>query len=218
MDRLTADIPAQILDVFRDGFALPQAWTLAQSRHAMVRSDVLGLLVNAHAQVFAYAFYSIPPETLFGKHVLWEDAICIRQALQGQGYASEALIHQVCSHFPEYNFGWLGGRTQNPQIFRRYAHFGALYPFDQSYAEGSGPFVLAFLRQHITEVNEDWLRTDPLTGICKNIYPEGRLGNYTIDLEKHERFEQMLNNWGFERSAGDAVIVVAQSQQVISIG
>jgi hypothetical protein len=94
---------------------------------------------------------------------------------------------------------------------KRYARFGVAFPFDRLYSEGEGPEVMSFLRTYIAEAR-DVPRLDPVTGICSGVYRSGRLGDYAEDIEGGERFEAFLRTWSFQRSRGDAVLVVARGQ------
>lgn len=200
----------QILATFRDGFALPGGWSLAGVHEALQRSTVLGLLRDAEGMVFGYAFYSIPQAMLDGTYLLWEDALCLRRAVQGCGY-TRSLVRKVCDLFPDRAFGWVGGRTQNPVVMLRYAGMGGtLFPFLQAYDSAEGRALLGFLLEHLEEVRQphEAGTLDAATGICRAVYPEGRLGNYPVDCDGAALFERQLADWGFDRERGDAVLIV----------
>lgn len=207
----------EIVDTFRDGFGLKDGWSIKSARHAISRSTILGLLRDENGLISGYAFYTIPDALLKGTNFLWEDAICIRKYLQGKKWTSQPLMDAICRFLPEKTFGWLGGRTQNPRVLLRYASLGNLYPFGiKKDEEPESAAVLDFLFQHIKEVKDDWPVVDPKTWICKGIYPEGKLGDYSIDIKGCEEFERELIGNGFNRDAGDAVIVVSRLRYIIS--
>lgn len=196
--------------VFSDGFGLPNGWNREDIRRALHRSDVLGLLHDADGVVVGYAFYSAPEISLEGRHLLWEDAICLQKLVQGSGYTGQVLFKSVTKLFPERVFGWVGGRTQNPKVFLRYAKLGQVLPFDLAYTSSLGRKVMNFLVEHITEVQEALSRgiLEQATGICRGIYREGKLGDYEIASHSWDRFEVLLRSWAFDRDSGDALLVV----------
>jgi hypothetical protein len=112
-------------------------------------------------------------------------------------------------------FGWVGGRTQNTKVLLRYSRLGRLFPFDQPYDEGTGKAVMTFLVRNIDEVREIGDGLNHKTGICQNVYPEGRLGDFRESIPEAERFERQLQVWGFQRENGDAIVAVAKLRQPI---
>jgi|SRR6185295_18178844 len=201
-------LPSKIHRVYLDGFGLKKGWSLEGVESALARCDALGLLLDSGNEICGYAFYSCPRERLRGRWLLWEDAIGLEKRAQGLGL-SEAALAAVWALYPERTFGWIGGRTQNPIVMKRYAHFGPVFPFDYSYSEGEGPEVMSFLRTYIAEAR-DVPQLDPITGICSGVYRSGRLGDYAEDIDGGERFEVPLRQWNFQRLRGDAILVVAR--------
>ncbi|GEM_PF-3479513 len=199
-----------IHSVFSDGFGLPEGWNREDIRCALYRSDVMGLLHSSNGAIMGYAFYSAPETPLEGRYFLWEDAICLRKSVQGMGYTGRTLFESVAALFTERVFGWLGGRTQNPLVFLRYANLGQVLPFDVSYTSVLGQKVMRFLLEHIVEVQEASAMgvLEQATGICHGIYREGKLGDYSTDSPSLARFESLLHSWIFDRDAGDALLVV----------
>jgi hypothetical protein len=209
----------QILATFRDGFALSEGWSLAGVREALQRSTVLGLLRDAEGMIFGYSFYSIPQALLEGTYLLWEDALCLRRAVQGCGY-TRPLVKKVCELFPDRVFGWVGGRTQNPVVMLRYAGMGGtLFPFLQAYDSAEGQVLWDFLLEHLEEVRQphEAGTLDAATGICRAVYPEGRLGDYPVDCDGAALFERQLADWGFDRERGDAVLVVTHLAEPLNL-
>lgn len=205
-------LPSKIHQVYLDGFGLQEGWGLERIERALAGCDVLGLLLdNLANEVCGYALYSCPSEPLRGKSLLWEDAISLKKRAQGFGLSYVALA-RVRALYHERTFGWIGGRTQNPVVMKRYARFGPAFPFDSLYSEGDGPEVMQFLRTHIAEAR-DVPRLDIATGICSGIYWSGKLGDYAIGIEGTERFEDLLQQWNFQRANGDALLVMANVQR-----
>jgi hypothetical protein len=127
------------------------------------------------------------------------------------------VLIDVSSLFPERDFGWLGGRTQNPLILRRYLHRAtSLFPITIGYDNRNGKELLGFLLRHIAEVSEV-SELDLRTGVCHKIYKTGRLGDYPVDLNDPEvaMIEKRLSELGMSRDSGDAVVAIAKLKEYI---
>lgn len=207
-------LPQRILDVYHDGFGQPVGWSLGGVRRALKRSTVIGLLTSpAVRELGGYAFYSAPSEQLNGGWLLWEDAICLRKCLHGK-QLSARVIEEVATLFPERELTWLGGRTQNPRVLKRYLQRAIeVLPLSRGYDSKQGKVVMEFLLHTIDEVREP-AGMNPATGICHGVYP-GRLGDFDIDLSDPEvvAIERRLASLGLNRLRGDAVIAVARLKQ-----
>ena len=129
-----------------------------------------------------------------GSYVLWEDAICIRKHLQGNKLSSSSLFKIACGLYKDHRFDWIGGRTQNPLVILRYARLGTLFPFDQLYEGKEGSLLMKYLQENISEVREVRSRLGPATGICREVYPEGKLGDFALELREALRFEGLLSH------------------------
>jgi hypothetical protein len=209
-----AEIPDEVLGQFLrvcvDGFGFESDDWMYDNQEKLATSTILGRLLDNQGQLYGIAFYSAPAVTLGDSHVLWEDGICLVKLAQHQGH-SRSAITKAASLFPERQFNWLGCRTQNPAMIMRYSKFGKLFPFDELYDSTNGQPVMDFLLEHIAEVQTTHQRgkLNTTNGVCTQLYPQGRLGDYRVDLEKAAQFEEQLQCWGFERERGDAVILVS---------
>lgn len=203
-------LTAAIHEVFRDGFAI-EGWSPEGIERTLKRCDALGLLLGEGGEVCGYAFYSVPETQLMGDWFLWEDAIGLKKVAQRHGLSNRA-IELVRGLYPNRRFGWIGGRTQNPTMMRRYNKHGISYPFDASYSEGDGQKVTDFLVEHVTEVGEV-SSFDRSTGICIGVYKDGILGDYPWSDSGH--FERRLLHWGFDRTRGDAIVVVTRVEHTL---
>jgi hypothetical protein len=195
--------------IFRDGFQSATDWLSDDLRRKLRNSSLIGFLVDqtrANIRSYGYALYRVPTQLLKGKSLIWEDALCIvcDPTIRGKRLSNDAL-DKAMSHFPERDFGFVGGRTQNPVIFKRYGSLGTLLPFDLSYDADQGRDIMRFLKAHIPDAK----CAEATTGICRKHYREGKLGNYDVAIEGGERFESWLQERQFERDKGDAIIVVA---------
>lgn len=210
----SAEIPDilldQLLQVCVDGFGLESSDWLNDNREMLSTSTLFGRLMDKQDQLYGIAFYSAPLELLHNFHVLWEDGICLVKALQHKGFSRKAIA-KATSFFPERKFNWLGCRTQNPAMMVRYSRFGKLFPFDELYDSSDGQVVMDFLLEYVSEVKTTHQRQklNTVNGVCTQLYPQGRLGDYVVDLEKAAIFEKQLQDWGFQREQGDAVILVS---------
>ena len=207
-DALDENLVRQAYDVFRRAFGVEPDRGVESVRHRLQNATVLGLLHDRSGNLQGFACYSVPDEPLDDAHFLWGDGMAIAPAMQGRGLSLDA-IESACALFPGRIFGWIGGRTQNPVVFRRYARFGKVFPFDATYATGEGRTVLRYLRKHVTEVRE-LAALDPNTGICPHAYSWSYPQDYIAKADGTERFEAQLSRFGFNRSNGDAVIVATR--------
>lgn len=195
--------------IFRDGFQSATDWLSDGIRRKLSHSSLVGFLADqtsANTRTYGYAIYDVPRQLYKGKSLIWEDAICTVSdpCIRRQGLSKTAL-EKAMSHFPERDFGFVGGRTQNPVVFKRYASLGKLFPFDFGYSSEEGRDIMHFLKSHVPDTDS----AEETTGICRKQYREGKLGDYRVDIEGGERFESWLEERQFDRDNGDAIIVVA---------
>jgi len=210
LDKVADDeaLPRKIRQIYLDGFGKQDGWSLGSIERTLNRCDALGVLVDPSDELYGYAFYSCPRKQVGGEWLLWEEAVCLKKSVQGHGLSIAALA-QVRALYSERTFGWIGGRTQNPLVMKRYARFGPVFPFDSLYSEGEGPVLMRFLQENIAEAR-DVPQLDTKTGVCAGVYKSGRLGDYAVGIAGSDKFEKQLREWGFRRLNGDAVLVVAQ--------
>jgi len=197
-----------IHEVFLNGFGLKEGWSKEGIRKALRRSTILGLLADSSDHLGGYAMYTIPDAPLMGTYFIWEDAICLKKEVQGNNLSSN-VWNMSASLYPNRKFGWIGGRTQNPLVVKRYSKLGSLYPFESTYEQGDGKLVMDYLLQNIAEV-KDVKQLDKDHGICHFVYREGRLGDYSMQVNDIEPYEKQLSEWGFHREQGDAVVIVSR--------
>jgi hypothetical protein len=200
----------QFLQICVDGFGFESDEWVNDIRKKMATSNILGRLLDEQGQLYGIAFYSSPAVTLGDSHILWEDGICLVKSVQHSGYSRKA-IEQAASLFPDRQFNWFGCRTQNPAMMMRYAKFGKLFPFNELYDSSDGQIIMDFLLEHIAEVQTTHQhgKINTINGVCTQLYPQGQLGDYCVDLEKATMFEKQLQSWKFQRQEGDAVILVS---------
>jgi hypothetical protein len=203
-----AEIVSAVLEIFRDGFGI-LGWSREGVAKTLSRCTLLGLLHSEEGSIEGYAFYLMVPGPRTGTWVLWEDAICLRKRVQRSGYA-RLILGELMTRDASSPIGWVGGRTQNPAVMRRYCGLGSCFPFDRFWDVRDGVALMSVLRRLVPEVS-DAPSGDPRTGICRGVYSERTLGDYAWRSEG--RFERALTAWGFQRERGDAVITVAEVGQ-----
>lgn len=215
---LDDSVVASVLNVFRKGMPSPQGWHVPGAERSVRTADLALLLLEDDALV-GYALYkAIPvPGDPIGRCVLWEESICFLPAYTGKKYGNDALTAALLLMEPHRSIGWIGGRTQNPIVLRRYGRFargrGRLLPFGASYDDdkadrGALAAVTAVVGGH-------WKEGPDRFGITRGTYSEGKLGNYPEDVAGAEGYNEFLRERGFDRDAGDAVIALA-SQHLVS--
>jgi hypothetical protein len=204
-----------IHQVYLDGFSKTQGWSLKGIQDVVTRSSVRGFLRKRN-EVVGYAFYSVPAQPLDGTHMLWENAICLKKDAQGHGL-TRGIIEKVIDLFPNVKFGWIGGRTQNPLVFKRYSDLGKIFPFVARYDTDEGRKIMDFVLKHIPQATTFSGQgfVDRTNGVCSNAYSGGRLGEYSTNVPATEAFEKQLRDWGFKRENGDAVLVVSRLSRMI---
>ena len=160
--------------------------------------------------MIGFAFYSIPVSTLLGSHLLWEDGICLVKAAQGKGYSFKA-IEQVVHIFPDRQVSWIACRTQNPALVKRYSRLGRTFPFNELYDTDDGKKIMNFLLNNFDEIQaaNQAGKLNQTTGICTEIYPQGKLGDYPVNFDSFIIIEKQLEDWVFCREKGDAIIIVS---------
>lgn len=179
-----------------------------ENKRKLEKSTIFGRLIDDNEVVYGIAYYFIPDDLIFNSHLIWEDGICLMHSVQGKGYAKKA-VEKAMSIFPSFKFQWLCCTTQNPSMFIRYSKYGKkLFPFDELYETSEGKLIIDFLCKHIKNLKKiDRNTLNVSNGICKSFYEDGKLGNYLADLPGAERFDKKLQEWGFQRESGDAIIM-----------
>lgn len=205
------EVIGQIKSIFRDGFDTERDWLEEKIRLRLSRATVIGLLQTQNGPPAGYAIYSSPDEKFDDRFVLWEDGVCVRRALQGQGLTTR-LLWNIC-HFMGRDFGWFGGDTQNPLVYKRYARLGRLFPIDAPFTTTQGKRLLRFLLANVLQVRDRIKELDVMSGRLKGIYREGRLGRYPIGVAGAESFEEYLELHSIDRERGDALLLVAEIQR-----
>jgi hypothetical protein len=113
-------IAAEIDSVFKDGFKCAQGWGAERIHNRLYAADILGILRTASGFAVGYAIYSSSTDPLDGTFVLWEDSICLRKDYQCSNQSPKAsILLPYLSSILRRKFGWFGGATQNPIIYKR---------------------------------------------------------------------------------------------------
>jgi hypothetical protein len=191
-----------------DGFGGSSHDWEESNREKLLSSTIFGKLTDNQGDIYGIAYYFIPNDLVLDSHLIWEEGICLMHSVQGQGHAKKA-VEKAMSLFPRFKFQWLCCTTQNPSMFIRYSKYGKkLFPFDELYETSEGMLLMDFLCKHIKNLKKTDLNTLNISnGICKSFYEHGKLGNYLVDLPGAEKFDKKLQEWGFQRESGDAIIM-----------
>ncbi len=190
-----------IHNVFLNAFGLENGWSLEGIKRKLQQSDLIGLLIDRQ-NIVGYGMFQFPDKLLLGKNIVWENSIAVKKEYQNKGF-SNLLFRQIVNS--NMQIKWIGGRTQNPLIINRYAKFGCLFPFDNSYNSVNGKMIIEYLLANIRQLFN--LKIDEY-GICKNLYSEGKLGDYEIN--PNDKFEKQLNQFNFQRLNGDCIIILTE--------
>jgi hypothetical protein len=194
--------------VCADGFGGSSYDWEESNKEKLLSSTIFGKLTDNQGDIYGIAYYFIPDDLIFNSHLIWEEGICLMHYVQGQGHAKKA-VEKAMSLFPDFKFQWLCCTTQNPSMFIRYSKYGKkLFPFDELYETSNGKLLMDFLCKHMKNLKEiDRNTLNVSNGICKSFYEHGKLGDYLTDLPGAERFDEKLQEWGFQRESGDAIIM-----------
>ncbi|MBK8965286.1 MAG: GNAT family N-acetyltransferase [Lewinellaceae bacterium] len=195
-----------ILKIFENGMGI-KGWSLERIIEQLEASTLLGLLQNGNSYE-GYFFATIPSEQFEGKSILWIDAVSITKGHQKNSWIQKG-IDEIMKFFSEYDFGIIGGRSQNPVVFKLFTKIGSgeYLPFSRNYTKSE----MDFLIKNIYEVNKPNVegKLNQQIGICKNTYKEGKLGDYPIlEFPNAEQYELLLSQNGFNRHEGDSVILI----------
>ena len=163
-------------------------------------------------RIYGFGIYTVSDVPLESGYMLWGNALAIRSGLQKKRLIF-GLIELVMSMFPDKHFLWIGARTQNPAIYRRYIKYAkTFFPFDEDYGTEGGRKVLDFISNNIPQLADHTADNRiPANGICRGIYGR-KFGNYAVDGDDPhlEKYENYLSQHNFDRDAGDGVVVVAR--------
>lgn len=165
----------------------------------LLLSDTL-MLATLSNLVIGFATYQIIDRG--GNKVVYQSRGIVPQC-QSSGLGRQFTLLACHLHKPDI----VAGRAQNPvSIWStiRSGVFRTIYPFDIPYTE-SEEFrsVLA----GVTIARGHFGKVDLMTGIQKQAFPMGRLGNYNIN-PRHEgvsKIERYLREAGLNRENGDAI-------------
>lgn len=133
---------------------------------------------------------------------LWVDAIAIDKAYQKGGLGQQLLQYASGAH-PHVR--WMGARTQNPSFIRLMQKTCyPIFPLDTSYQSEEAEAILRFSQENIRECE-----SADESGVCKNAYSGGRLGDYP-EREDLLKIHKMFSKAGVDWEHGDAIIVIGR--------
>lgn len=149
-------------------------------------------------------------ETAFhdNESILFIDALAVDIKYQKKGIATSILKIAL----KKSKSCTIAFRTQNPAMIKLILKFNpeTVVPINTEYNTGVKN-VLSSLAEHVVELKG--VRDMNLsTGLCKRVYREGRLGDYTINMEDPviASIENRFQKLGLQRDEGDAIVVIAR--------
>ncbi len=205
----------ELFSVHCDGFGMEYGWNMLEIQETLKTSTILGLLKSKDSKekkIHGFGIYSVSDYAHEGGHVLWGNALVLRDGLQ-KGRLIFGLLELVMSMFPDKPFRWIGARTQNPSIYRRYIKYAeTFFPFDEDFSTVRGKELVDFVSINIPQL-ADSIDNHPIpeNGICRGIYGR-KFGNYYVNPDDPliDKYERYLTDHKFDRDAGDGVVVIAE--------
>ena len=193
------EISRSVRYVFQNAFGLT-SWTEEKiQKHLQGCSDVFLKFIDDKPISYCTLLRKSYKET--GDY-LWINALAVDRHYQNQGIGKQIVEHLLKQY---RNTKYLGGRTQNPSVVRlRQSFCSPVFPLDVSYETKTGKELLDFSRKNIPESKavDKW-------GVCKQVYSEGRLGDFPDRLELIA-INEMFASVGCNRDNGDTVVIIGQ--------
>lgn len=210
-----AEYAEALIGVVESGIDAPldsDAFSLADAESLIGESDWLLRVTDDAGEPAALGSYRLI-DAVPGTTVLWESLVAVRRDWQGRGIATDLLNAAVaaCScSFPS-RIGYVGGRSQNPGIWKRYSSYGPLLPLDAE-PTPADKAVIDGVVQAISQVAD----ADPDSLIVRNAYRsaygiEGTFGNITRGRKPLSgRWAEYLDRHRFNPVDGDAIVSLAR--------
>lgn len=206
----------KLMEIFKDGMGQGE-WDEEEIRRQLKSSNILGFLEDKETEAYGYFIATVPEEKFNGKQLLWIDACSVREKYQQYGYFTKG-IEEILNIYKEYDFGYIGGRSQNPIIFRIFDKLSSndFYPFGKCYTAEIIDYLKRVIENEIKRPSEEESQgLNVKNGIIKNAFWHKKLGTYKIDFANNEilKYEKLLLEWGFDRFNGDAVVLFKDLKQ-----
>ena len=163
---------------------------------------VIIVTLRSSQEPIAYGLF----ETAFHEPILFIDALAVDIKYQNKGIATSILKIAL----KKSKSRTVAFRTQNPAMIKLILKFNpkTVVPIDAEYTAVTKN-VLSSLTEQVAELKG--VRNITSAGLCKRVYHEGRLGDYTINMEDPVilSIENRLQALGLQRDEGDALVVIA---------
>ena len=164
---------------------------------------VVIITLRSSQEPIAYGLF----ETAFhDESILFIDALAVDIKYQNKGIATSILKIAL----KKSKSRTVAFRTQNPAMIKLILKFNpkTVVPIDAEYTAVTKN-VLSSLTEQVAELKG--VRNITSAGLCKRVYHEGRLGDYTINMEDPVilSIENRLQALGLQRDEGDALVVIA---------
>lgn len=206
-DELMKDIDAisaRIAQVASDGFGPGKTMSPERIKGRLIKEPYV-ILAENKGKLLGFQFQSI--HTTQEQRYLYYSRV-IREDQQGKGIAQLLLNEAIDLYGPSV----VGARSQNPAEILSFIKLmekkgiESIYPFNMNNEE-----VQVILTEFLKEIG--FLgKVEIRTGLGKNSYEEGRLGDYGIEFEnlKIKQIEEYLQTIGLSRDSGDTVFYFAR--------
>lgn len=190
-----------------DGFGLPEMMTPERLKLRLLKEGDLIIAVDSKAEGIGFQIQTVF-QTDKEKYLYYSRAV--RKDKQRQGIGSYLLHTAIEAHKPTI----VAARSQNPaeiySFIRVMASLGVndVFPITRSF--GQDEKALRTLSVLVKKLRCS-KKIDLNTGLFKGAYPEGRLGDYTVNNQHPEikLIEGRLQELGMNRENGDAIFYLA---------
>jgi ribosomal protein S18 acetylase RimI-like enzyme len=202
-DNEIVEIAEVIHSIFKNAFGMP-TWTEEKiQRYLQTRPNLL----LAYFENAPILYCTILLKNYKGlDDYLWIDTIAVNKNFQKQGLGEQTLTYLLKRYS---DIKWIGARTQNPNIVKLMQKFCyPVFPLDISYEYEEAKEIFGFSRENIPEC-----KVASEYGVCKNVYSEGRLGDYP-NREELQEINRMFREIGCNRNDGDAAIIIGRIKNV----
>lgn len=201
--RLAGCLSASVFKIDPDDASKEVAFNMNNSGSMVIATTI----AREETEAVGYSTQRIlQPPWESGVRVLYISTRLVRSEHQKSGLGT-ALLR--CAHNLHDAPDIVAGRTQNPAVVRSYDEsdlFRKLYPFDETY--DVSPRIQRVLDYVALQIKHP---TDPVTGLTKGAYKEGKSRSYDdgeAGSEVRAIYNRMINEFGLNSEEGDAIIIM----------
>jgi len=201
------EIAVALADITSDGFGPGKVANTERAKTQLLNEP--HVLLAEHLGVPIGIQFQTVHETETDRFVYYSRVI--RKQYQGHGIAGRLLDQAIHKYKPSV----VGARSQNPaeilSFIRAMKRLGVqqVFPFD---GRDGGTNPMTGSLDEFLRILDFTSITDPITGVIRGAYPEGRLGDYAIDTSHRDiaEIEEYMQQVGLSRENGDALFYCAR--------